>query len=78
MGKTAHSSVVDGNCQVHGLENVYVAGSSVFPAGGVANPTYTIVALSLRLASHLAEKNLAEKNLSSNNLATEKSSMEAV
>lgn len=46
--------VVDADCRVHGLENLFVAGSSVFPTGGSANPTLTIVALALRLADHLA------------------------
>ncbi|MGH6899688.1 MAG: FAD-dependent oxidoreductase [Geminicoccaceae bacterium] len=45
--------VVDPDCRVHGLANLYVAGSSVFPTAGYANPTLTIVALALRLADHL-------------------------
>jgi choline dehydrogenase-like flavoprotein len=45
--------VVDRDCRVHGIANLYVAGSSVFPTGGSANPTLTIVALALRLAEHL-------------------------
>jgi choline dehydrogenase-like flavoprotein len=45
--------VVDADCRVHGMANLYVAGSSVFPTGGFANPTLTIVALALRLADHL-------------------------
>jgi choline dehydrogenase-like flavoprotein len=45
--------VVDSDCRVHGLANLYVAGSSVFPTSGYANPTLTIVALALRLADHL-------------------------
>ena len=45
--------VVDPDCRVHGLSNLYVAGSSVFPTSGYANPTLTIVALALRLADHL-------------------------
>jgi choline dehydrogenase-like flavoprotein len=46
--------VVDENCLVHGLANVYVAGSSVFPTGlGYANPTLTLLALTLRLADHV-------------------------
>jgi choline dehydrogenase-like flavoprotein len=45
--------VVDAECRVHGIENLFVAGSSVFPTGGSANPTLTVVALALRLAEHL-------------------------
>ena len=45
--------VVDADGRVHGLANLYVAGSSVFPTSGAANPTLTIVALALRLAGHL-------------------------
>ena len=48
--------VVDENCRVHGLSNLYVAGSSVFPTGGASNPTLTIIALALRLADHLKVK----------------------
>lgn len=46
--------VVDADCRVHGVANLYVAGSSVFPTSGTANPTLTIVALALRLAEHVA------------------------
>lgn len=53
MGVSPTEGVVDSNCRVHGLANLYVAGSSVFPTGGFANPTLTIVALALRLAEHL-------------------------
>lgn len=49
------SGVVDANCRVHGVSNLYVAGSSVFPTCGYANATLTIVALALRLADHLQE-----------------------
>jgi choline dehydrogenase-like flavoprotein len=45
--------VVDRNCRVHGIDNLFVAGSSVFPTGGAANPTLTLLALTLRLADHL-------------------------
>jgi choline dehydrogenase-like flavoprotein len=45
--------VVDANNRVHGVDNLYMAGSSVFPASGASAPTLTIVALALRLADHL-------------------------
>lgn len=45
--------VVDDACRVHGIANLYIAGSSVFPVSGWANPTLTIAALSLRLGDHL-------------------------
>ena len=45
--------VVDASCRVHGLANLYVAGASVYPTAGCANPTLTLVSLSLRLADHL-------------------------
>ena len=58
MGTTRASDnpkegVVDRNCRVHGLANLYIAGSSVFPSAGFSNPTLTIVALTHRLADHL-------------------------
>src|SRR6185369_16131038 len=53
MGSDPRTSVVDADLRVHGAENLWIAGSSVFPASGCANPTYTIVALSIRLARHL-------------------------
>ena len=46
--------MVDTDCRVHGTQNVYVAGSSVFPSGaGWANPTLTLLALAVRLGDHL-------------------------
>jgi choline dehydrogenase-like flavoprotein len=45
--------VVDENSRVHGTSNLFVTGSSVFPSGGYANPTLTIVALAARLGDHL-------------------------
>jgi choline dehydrogenase-like flavoprotein len=46
--------VVDGNSRVHGMENLFVAGGSVFPAAGSAAPTLTIVQLALRLGAYLS------------------------
>jgi len=54
MSASPRDGVVDRNCRVHGIRNLYLAGSSVFPTVGCANPTLTLVALAARLASHLA------------------------
>jgi choline dehydrogenase-like flavoprotein len=56
MHRDPSLGVVNEDCRVHGVANLYVAGSSVFPTAGVANPTLTITALALRLADHLKEK----------------------
>jgi choline dehydrogenase-like flavoprotein len=53
MHQDPRKGVVDPDARVHGVDNLYVAGSSVFPTSGAANPTLTIVALTLRLADHL-------------------------
>jgi choline dehydrogenase-like flavoprotein len=53
MGSDPRSSVVDSNCRLHDVNNLYIAGSAVFPTSSQANPTLTIVALALRLAAHL-------------------------
>jgi len=53
MGVTASDGVVDGNCRVYGIHNLYVAGSSVFRTAGHVNPTLTIVQLALRLGDTL-------------------------
>ena len=45
--------VVDANCRVHGIANLYIAGAAVYPTAGSANPTLTLVALALRLSDHL-------------------------
>jgi choline dehydrogenase-like flavoprotein len=55
MHVTPEHGVVDENSRVHGTSNLFVAGSSVFPSGGYANPTLTIVALTLRLGDHLKQ-----------------------
>jgi len=56
MGIAAKDSVVDANCKVHNIDNLYVAGSSVFPSSAAANPTFSIVAFALRLADFLSMK----------------------
>ena len=56
MSESPQSGVVDARCRVHGIDNLWIAGSSVFPTVGYANPTLTIVALALRLAAHLREE----------------------
>jgi hypothetical protein len=53
MSADPRHGVVNARCAVHGVDNLYVAGSAVFPTSGHANPTLTIVALALRLAAHL-------------------------
>lgn len=53
MHPDSEQGVVDENCKVHGISNLYIAGSSVFPTGSFANPTLTIMALAIRLADHL-------------------------
>jgi choline dehydrogenase-like flavoprotein len=53
MHSDPKQGVVDGNARVHGLDNLFVAGGSVFTTAGFANPTLTIVALAARLAAHL-------------------------
>jgi choline dehydrogenase-like flavoprotein len=56
MGITKEKSVVDTNCKVHEVDNLYIAGAAVFPVYGFANPTLSICALSFRLAEHLFNK----------------------
>ena len=53
MSASPSQGVVNSDCRVHDLANLYISGSSVFPTSGFANPTFTIVALALRLAAHL-------------------------
>jgi choline dehydrogenase-like flavoprotein len=48
--------VVDAQCQVHGVQGLFIGGSSVFPTSGHANPTQMIVALALRLADKLKDR----------------------
>ena len=61
MGEDAGTSVTNGDCRVHGSENVFVAGPSLFPSYGHANPVHTVAALALRLADHARRKLAGEQ-----------------
>jgi choline dehydrogenase-like flavoprotein len=56
MADDPREGVVDRNCSVHGISNLFVAGSSVFPTAGSGTPTLTLVALALRMADQIKEK----------------------
>ncbi|TCN17228.1 GMC oxidoreductase [Sinorhizobium americanum] len=56
MGEDPTSSVVDPSLRVHSSDNLYIAGGAVFPTGGNANPTLTIVGLSIRLAKVIKDR----------------------
>jgi choline dehydrogenase-like flavoprotein len=55
MGADPKASVTDADGRVHGIPNLWVAGSSLFPTGSWANPTLTIVALALRTAERISQ-----------------------
>ncbi len=59
MDPSPVAGVVDSDCRVHGIENLWVAGSAVLPSSGQANPTFVAVALAIRLARHLAVRKTA-------------------
>jgi choline dehydrogenase-like flavoprotein len=61
MHDDSQRGVVDANCRVHGMSNLFIAGGSVFPTAGATAPTLTIVALALRLANHLMQVFLADE-----------------
>ena len=56
MSDSPDRGIVDRHLRVHGTRNLYVGGSSVFPSGGYANPTLTIVQLSLRLSDEIERR----------------------
>ena len=56
MSDSPHDGVVDSDCKVHGMLNLYVAGSSVFPTCSNDMPTLTLMALAHRLADHLQSR----------------------
>jgi len=53
MSDSPHTGVVDRNCRIHSVSNLYIASSAVFPTSGHSNPTLTIIALCMRLADRL-------------------------
>jgi choline dehydrogenase-like flavoprotein len=62
MHKDRRKGVVDENLKVHGVENLFISGSSVFPTAGSDCPTITLVALSIRLAAHLRQVMVVQPN----------------
>ena len=61
MGTTRMSDdpklgVVDPNCKVHGIRNLYVAGASCYVTAGAVNPTLTLIAFTIRLSDHLKQR----------------------
>jgi choline dehydrogenase-like flavoprotein len=56
MSETPFEGVVDGNCRMHGINNLYMSGGSIFSTCGGGSPTYLIVALAIRLADHLKDQ----------------------
>lgn len=58
MADDPAKGVVNKNCRVHGISNLFMAGSSCFSTSGSANPTLSIVALTLRLSDHIRSLNL--------------------
>lgn len=57
MSDNPKQGVVDANCKVHGISNLFVAGAACYATAGAPNPTLTLVALTIRLADHLKQLN---------------------
>ena len=57
MHQDPKKGVVNENCRIHSVENLFIAGASCFTTGGAANPTLTLTALSLRLSDFLKKQN---------------------
>ena len=56
MGADPATGVVDTNCRVYGIDNLYISGSSVFPTAGANFPTITLAALTFRLSEHMVRE----------------------
>lgn len=61
MSRSPEQGVVDQDCRVHGVDGLYIAGSSVFATSGYMNPTLLLLSLSLRLADHLKQVALRQR-----------------
>ena len=68
MADSPDRGVVDADCQVHGVHGLFIAGSSVFPTAGHANPTQLIVALAVRLADTLRDRVAASRRSTMNQI----------
>ena len=64
MHRDAKKGVVDENSRIHGVSNLFIAGPSVFPTGGHANPVLTLIALTLRLSDYITHVLRSEMNVS--------------
>ena len=62
MAYSPEFGIVDSNLKCFNLDNLFISGSSVFPTSSIVNPTFTIVALSLRLAEHILIKSKSKPN----------------
>ena len=60
MHRDPKRGVVDEHCRVHEITNLFIAGPSVFPTGGYANPVLTFVALAIRLADYIKASEMRE------------------
>ena len=56
MSDDPKKGVVNANCQVHGISNLFIAGAACYATSGAPNPTLSLTALTLRLSNHLKEK----------------------
>lgn len=61
MGMDKKTSVVDASCRVHDIENLFIAGASVFTTTGYVNPTLNLVTLAIRLADHIKKSVFGNK-----------------
>lgn len=71
MHDSPQYGVVDRNCRVHSMENLYIAGSSVFPTAGTNYPTITLTALALRLSDHVANELRRETEVRTRGIPTD-------